>query len=99
MFHLDFGHSPRAASGSAADRAALAAAENAWLDYYVKGVGEAPRGGVDILTSKCPVSGAGTRYHADTWAQLAPGELRVAGCRGADDRRAGHGAVERVHLR
>jgi hypothetical protein len=79
MFHLDFGHSPRAASGSPADRAALAAAENAWLDYYVKGVGETPRGGVDILTSKCPVAGAGTRYHADTWAQLAPGELRVEG--------------------
>ena len=79
MFHLDFGHSPRAASGSTADRAALAAVENAWLDYYVKGVGEVPRGGVDILTSKCPVTGAGTRYHADTWAQLAPGELRVEG--------------------
>ncbi|RKQ92316.1 putative acyl esterase [Solirubrobacter pauli] len=82
MFHLDFGHSPRAASGSAADRAALATAENAWLDFYVKGVGAEPadaRGGVDVLTSHCPVSGAGTRYHAPTWAQLAPGELRVTG--------------------
>ena len=82
MFHLDFGHSPRAGAVSAADRAALTAAENAWLDYYVKGVGPEPadaRGGVDILTSKCPVSGAGTRYHAPTWAQLAPGELRVDG--------------------
>ncbi len=81
MFHLDFGHAPRAAAGSTADRAALAAAENAWLDYYVKGVGSEPvdaRGGVDILTSKCPVSGAGTRFHAPTWAQLAPGELRVS---------------------
>ena len=67
---------------SAADRAALTAAENAWLDYYVKGVGSEPadaRGGVDILTSKCPVSGAGTRYHAPTWAQLAPGEIRLDG--------------------
>jgi hypothetical protein len=80
MFHLDFGHNPRAGTASAADRAALAAAENAWLDYYVKGVGSEPadaRGGVDILTSKCPVSGAGARYHAPTWAQLAPGELRL----------------------
>src|SRR3954451_23542979 len=80
MFHLDFGHNPRAGSVSAPDRAALNAAENAWLDYYVKGVGSEPadaRGGVDILTSKCPVSGAGTRYHAPTWAQLAPGELRL----------------------
>ena len=82
MFHLDFGHSPRAGAISAADRAALTAAENAWLDYYVKGVGPEPadaRGGVDILTSKCPVSAAGTRYHAPTWAQLAPGEIRLDG--------------------
>ncbi len=82
MFHLDFGHSPRAGAISAADRAALTAAENAWLDYYVKGVGSEPadaRGGVDILTSKCPVSSAGTRYHAPSWAQLAPGEIRLDG--------------------
>ena len=82
MFHLDFGHSPRAGAMSAADGAALTAAENAWLDYYVKGVGSEPadaRGGVDILTSKCPVNTAGTRYHAPTWAQLAPGEIRIDG--------------------
>ena len=67
MFHLDFGHSPRAGAISAADRAALTAAENAWLDHYVKGVGPEPadaRGGVDVLTSKCPVNSAGTRLHA-----------------------------------
>jgi hypothetical protein len=82
MFHLDFGHSPRAGAVSTADRAALVAAENAWLDHYVRGVGSEPadaRGGVDILTSKCPVSSAGTRYHAPTWAQLAPGEVRIEG--------------------
>ena len=102
MFHLDFGHNPRAGAISAADRAALTAAENAWLDYYVKGVGSEPadaRGGVDILTSKCPVSGAGTRYHAASWALLAPGEIRLAGGGAADDRRARHRAEQRVHLR
>ena len=70
MFHLDFGHNPRAGSVSAPDRAALSAAENAWFDYYLKGVGPEPadaRGGVDVLTSKCPVSGAGTHYHAPSW--------------------------------
>ena len=102
MFHLDFGHNPRAGSISAADRAALTAAENAWLDYYVKGVGAEPadaRGGVDILTSKCPVSGAG---HA-----LPRGLLGAAGAgrdpdrrrRAADDRRARHRAEQRVHVR
>ena len=82
MFHLDFGHNPRAGAISTADRAALTAAENGWLDYYVKGVGSEPadaRGGVDILTSKCPVSGAGTRFHAASWALLAPGEVRIDG--------------------
>jgi hypothetical protein len=79
MFHLDFGHSPRSGAISAPDAAALVAAESAWLDYYVKGAGTQPRGGVDILTSKCPVNSAGTRYHAPSWAQLAPGEIRVDG--------------------
>jgi hypothetical protein len=82
MFHLDFGHSPRAGAISTADRAALTVAENAWLDYYVRGVGPEPadaRGGVDILTSKCPLSGAGVRYHAASWALLAPGEIRLDG--------------------
>jgi hypothetical protein len=80
MFHLDFGHNPRAGSVSAADATALNAAINAWMDYYLKGAGPEPadaRGGVDILTSKCPVSGAGTRYHAPSWPQLAPGEIRL----------------------
>jgi hypothetical protein len=79
MFHLDFGHNPRAGSVSAADGAALTAAINDWLDHYVKGIGPEPAGGVDILTSKCPVNSAGTRFHAPTWAQLAPGEIRIDG--------------------
>ena len=50
------------------------------MDYYVKGVGSEPRdarGGADILTSKCPVSTAGTHYHAPSWALIAPGEVRL----------------------
>jgi hypothetical protein len=80
LFDLDFGHNPRAGAISGPDAAALAAAENAWMDYYVKGLGSEPadaRGGVDILTSKCPVNTAGTHYHARSWALLAPGELRL----------------------
>ena len=79
MFHLDSGHSPRSGATSAPDAAALAAAETAWLDHYVRGVGPQPEGGVDILTSKCPVNSAGTRYHAPSWALLAPGEIRLDG--------------------
>jgi hypothetical protein len=32
---------------------------------------------VDILTSKCPTTAAGTRYHAPSWGSLAPGEVRL----------------------
>lgn len=77
LFDLDFGHNPRSGAISAPDAALLAAAENAWMDYYVKGVGPKPDGGVDILTSKCPTSAAGTHYHASSWGSLAPGELRL----------------------
>src|SRR3954447_24349634 len=40
LYELDFGHNPRSASPTltGADLAQLAAAENAWMDYYVKGV-------------------------------------------------------------
>jgi hypothetical protein len=62
LFDLDFGHNPRAGTISTPDAAALAAAENAWMD---------------ILTSKCPVSAAGTHYHAASWSALAPGEVRL----------------------
>src|SRR5262249_33619136 len=80
LFDLDFGHNPRAGAISAPDAAALAAAEHAWMDYYVQGVGPKPAdavGGVDILTSKCPVNTAGTHYHASSWGSLAPGEVRL----------------------
>ena len=90
MFHLDFGHSPRAGAISAADRAALTAAENAWLDHYVKGVGPEPadaRGGVDILTSKCPTS---ARRHPLPRAVL--GAARA----GRDPARRGRGADDRA---
>ena len=87
MFHLDFGHSPRAGAVSAADGAALTTAINAWLDYYVKGVGSEPadaRGGVDILTSKCPVNTRGRALpRADVGADR-PGRDPDRRRRGAD---------------
>ena len=63
MFHLDFGHNPRA-GGVAADTAKLATAENAWFAKYVRGDGPTPadaQGGVDILTSKCSGDHPGRR--------------------------------------
>jgi predicted acyl esterase len=80
LFYLDFGHSPRAATPAASDAAKLAAAENAWFDFYVRGNGSAPansQGGVDAITSACPAATAGTQWTATNWANLSPGEIRL----------------------
>jgi hypothetical protein len=81
MFHLDFGHAPRAATPPAADSSQLVAAENAWFAKYVMGTGSTPAnavGGVSILTSHCPTTAAGTLYTAPNWASIAPGEIRYS---------------------
>ena len=78
MFHLDFGHSPRAGTISTADRTRSSPPRTRGWTIYVKGVGVGAgdaRGGVDIFTSKCLVSAPASRFHAPTWSQLAPGEV------------------------
>jgi predicted acyl esterase len=61
-----------------ADAAFIGASELAWLDYYVKGVGNPPFQGVQILTQTCPLSApSGGPYSASSWAAAAPGEIRV----------------------
>src|SRR3954447_4774637 len=82
MFHINFGHNPRAGGIAAADQAKLTAAEDAWLARYVKGTGPAvpdAQGGVDVITSICPSGAAGAQYSAPNWASLAPGEIRADG--------------------
>ena len=60
--------------------AQLEARRIAWFDYYVKGVrlragGRGRRGGRDDhhLPQLDPLGGT---FHADSWAELAPGEIR-----------------------
>jgi predicted acyl esterase len=82
LFYLDFGHNPRAATVAASDGAKLVAAENAWFNYYVRGLGSQPadpHGGVDAITSACSGTSttAGTQYTAPNWASLSPGEIRL----------------------
>jgi hypothetical protein len=75
LFDMSFGH-PRG-QVKAADRALLTAAEQAWMDYYVKGAGPVPFQGVQALTQTCPNTAAsGGPYAAPSWAALAPGEVR-----------------------
>jgi dienelactone hydrolase len=72
----DFGH--QRSANKAADSAARDAAQNAWLDYYVKGGGSPPFLGATTFAMTCP-SGApsGGPYQASSWAALQHGEVRL----------------------
>jgi dienelactone hydrolase len=75
----DFGHAR--GQNKPADAALLANRIQAWLDRYVKGDrgADAPTG-VTALTQTCPKAApSGGPFHAATWAQIHPGEVRFDG--------------------
>jgi hypothetical protein len=75
LFLGDFGH--RRAQDKSDVKAALNAAENAWMDHYVKGVGAEPAQGVTAYTTTCPGDvPSGGPYTAPDWARIAKGEGR-----------------------
>jgi hypothetical protein len=75
LFFGDFGH-PRAQNKPDAI-AEASRLSHLWMDYYVKGQGDAPFLGVEAMTQTCPASApSGGPYAAGNWAGLAPGELR-----------------------
>jgi predicted acyl esterase len=75
LFFGDFGH-PRAQNKAEVGNA-LDAAQNAWMDYYLKGVGSAPSEGVTAYTETCPdTAPSGGPYRANDWARMAKGEIR-----------------------
>jgi Acetyl xylan esterase (AXE1) len=76
LFFGDFGHM-RAANKSG-DGTAHNAAQDAWLDYYVKGAGSQPFQGTTAFAMTCPSSApSGGPYRAATWAALQKGEVRL----------------------
>jgi hypothetical protein len=76
LFFMDYGH--QRGQNKAADVALLHARQDAWFDYYLKGSGSQPSTDVEALTTTCPHSApSGGPYTAPTWAQLAPGEIRL----------------------
>jgi hypothetical protein len=76
LLDMSFGH--QRGQAKAADRAILTAAEQAWMDYYVRGIGSVPFQGVETLTQTCPnTAPSGGPYFASSWADLAPGEVRL----------------------
>jgi dienelactone hydrolase len=71
----DFGH--MRALNKPADIGALTAAQNAWLDYYIKGSGAQPFQGVTAFAMTCPKTDpSGGPYQAGSWAGLEKGVVR-----------------------
>jgi hypothetical protein len=78
LFFGNFGH--QRAQNRAADATLLRSREDAWLDFYVKGIGQTPFQGVEAQTQTCPASTpSGGPVSASNWAKLAPGEVRYSG--------------------
>ncbi len=82
LFFMDYGHMRGQNKGN--DIALLAAREEKWFDYYVKGNGTGSGGalpyqGVETLTQTCPSSSpSGGPYLAKDWAHVSKGEVRYA---------------------
>jgi predicted acyl esterase len=75
LFFGDFGHMRAQNKAGVVD--ALEAAEDAWMDHYVMGVGPAPSEGVTAYTETCPdTAPSGGPYRANNWARIAKGEIR-----------------------
>ena len=75
MLFGDFGH--MRANNKPEDTAALSAAEDAWLDFYVKGAGSQPFQGVTTFAMTCPESQpSGGPFQAGSWAGLQKGAVR-----------------------
>lgn len=77
VFFGDFGH--QRAQNKADVVSALVAREDAWMDFYVKGVGSAPPQQAEVYTETCPSGNpSGGPFAAPTWAEIAPGEVRFS---------------------
>jgi hypothetical protein len=76
LFFGSFGHQRGQNKSDAL--AARAAQELAWFNYYVRGQGAVPFQGVTAYTQTCPnAAPSGGPFTAPTWAQIAPGEIRL----------------------
>jgi acetyl xylan esterase AXE1 len=76
LFFGDFGHMRALNKSDVSD--ALNAADDAWLDYYIKGTGSQPFQGATAYTLTCPASApSGGPYQAGTWAGLSHGVVRL----------------------
>ena len=78
LFFGSFGH--QRGQNKADALSARSAAELAWFNYHVRGIGSAPFEGVTTYTQTCPNAAAsGGPFTSGSWAALAPGEVRLQG--------------------
>ncbi|HEX6116592.1 MAG TPA: acetylxylan esterase [Solirubrobacterales bacterium] len=78
LYFLDYGHMRGA--NKQADVAKLTAAQDAFLDHYLLGLGAEPAESVTAITQTCPGdSPSAGPFAAPTWDELSPGELRFVG--------------------
>jgi predicted acyl esterase len=76
LFFMDYGH--QRGQNKPDDIKVLSARQDAWFDYYLKGVGKAPPSGqAETLTKVCGGASAGP-YFAASWSKMAPGEVRYS---------------------
>src|SRR3954447_2267710 len=71
---LDYGH--QRGQNKPADTAVLHARQQQFLDWFLKGEGRKPFGGVQVLTQTCGKPAGGGPYSAANWKKIAPGEVR-----------------------
>jgi predicted acyl esterase len=70
---LDYGHSR--GQNKPPDTAVLHARQQKFFDWFLKGEGGKPFGGVQVITEACGKTASAT-YSADNWKKIAPGEVR-----------------------
>ena len=87
LFAFDYGHTPRAAINTD-NVTSLFATQGLWMDHYVRNAAsepEDPAGGVNLIASGCASNASnaaatsGAAVHADTWADVADGEITMTG--------------------
>lgn len=76
LFLLDYGD--QRGQGKDADVDLLEEAQDRWFARYLRGEPVEPPSGVTALTQTCPKAAPSQGpYHAASWAELAPGEVRL----------------------
>jgi hypothetical protein len=76
LLFFDFGHPRGRGDGKPADAALLRQRVEEWLDHFLAG-GAMPFVGVEALLQTCPsTESSGGPFRAESWAALAPGEVR-----------------------